>query len=110
MSKIALFQEVAKGVFRLHEDPAFAALFDNADRAHMNWQIEGGGFWACSDQFVNGQAKGSRYYPRIITTALWLSTDARLGYPDTAVPSEAETSKPQVQVKLATKKRPVARI
>ena len=33
---------------------------------------DGSGYWACSDQFVSGVAKGSRYYPRIITAALWL--------------------------------------
>src|SRR5206468_2193609 len=73
MSKIALFQHVARKVVRLHEiEPRVAALFDAADAAHLKWQTDGSGYWACSDQFVNGVAKGSRYYPRIITAALWM--------------------------------------
>jgi hypothetical protein len=73
MSKIALFQYVAREVLRLHEtDVRVAEIFRAADAAHVRWQTDGSGFWACSDQFVNGVAKGSRYYPRIITAALWL--------------------------------------
>ena len=66
MSKIAIFQYVARQVLRIQLDPA-------ADAAHARWQIEGSTHWACSDQFVKGIAKGSRYYPRIITAALWMS-------------------------------------
>jgi hypothetical protein len=66
MSKIAIFQYVARDVLRIALDPA-------ADAAHVRWQIEGSAHWACSDQFVKGIAKGSRYYPRIITAALWMS-------------------------------------
>ena len=73
MSKIALFQYVARDVLRLHEaDERVTAIFRAADAAHARWQTEGSGYWACSDQFVSGVAKGSRYYPRIITAALWL--------------------------------------
>jgi hypothetical protein len=73
MSKIALFEYVARDVLRLHEsDERVAEIFRVADAAHARWQTEGSGYWACSDQFVNGVAKGSRYYPRIITAALWL--------------------------------------
>jgi hypothetical protein len=71
LSKIALFQEVAKQVFHLHRDPAMASLFEEADCAHVNWQVKGSGYWGCSDQFVSGIAKGSRWYPRNITAALW---------------------------------------
>ncbi len=73
MSKIAMFQHVARDVLRLHEaDPRIGELFRAADAAHVRWQIDGSSYWACSDQFVNGQARGSRYYPRIITAAMWL--------------------------------------
>jgi hypothetical protein len=72
MSKIALFQHVAREVFQLDDDPIIKDLFAKADAAHVKWQTDGSGYWACSDQFVNGIAKGSRYYPRIITAALWL--------------------------------------
>jgi hypothetical protein len=78
MSKIALFQYVARDVLRLHEqDVHVAELFRAADAAHVRWQTDGSGYWACSDQFVNGGAKGSRYYPRIITAALWLDGSKR---------------------------------
>jgi len=77
MSKIAIFQHVCREVFRLDEDPALRDLFAKADAAHVRWQTEGeSAYWACSDQMVNGVAKGSKYYPRIITTALWLGRDA----------------------------------
>jgi hypothetical protein len=88
MSKIALFQHVARGWFDAGEDPAIARLFAAADAAHVRWQTDGSGYWACSDQFVHGHAKGSRYYPRVITTALWLDEPAaRRGSP--AEPSPA---------------------
>jgi len=73
MSKIAIVQYVAKSVLRLEEiDERIAKIFSDADTAHVRWQTEGSAFWACSDQFVSGIAKGSRYYPRIITSALWM--------------------------------------
>ena len=74
MSKIALVQYVARTVLRLDAaDERIAGIFKTADAAHVRWQTDGTGYWACSDQFVNGHAKGSRYYPRLITTALWLN-------------------------------------
>ncbi|WP_428938054.1 glycoside hydrolase family 52 protein [Fontivita pretiosa] len=74
MSKIAIFQHVAREVFHLDDDPKTRELFARADAAHVKWQTEGeSAYWACSDQMVNGVAKASRYYPRIITTALWLN-------------------------------------
>ena len=73
VSKIAIFQHVARAVLRLHEhEESIVELFDRADAAHARWQTAGSTYWACSDQFVQGTAKGSRYYPRIITAALWL--------------------------------------
>lgn len=74
MSKIALFQYVCRAVLRLHEtDPKIGPLLATADAAHTAWQTDGiSGFWACSDQFINGEAKGSRYYPRVITAAMFL--------------------------------------
>jgi hypothetical protein len=74
MSKIAMFQFVAREILHLHADDArVVELFRAADAAHVRWQTaNGSAYWACSDQFVNGVAKGSRYYPRIVTAALWL--------------------------------------
>ncbi len=72
MSKIALFQHIARELFRVEEDPLLAELMARADAAHVKWQTDGSGYWACCDQLVNGKAQGSRYYPRVITTALWM--------------------------------------
>ena len=72
MSKIAIVQAVVENVLGLCEDPAMAAMMARADAAHVRWQTDGSGYWACSDQFVNGVAKGSRYYPRIVSTILWM--------------------------------------
>ncbi len=73
MSKIAIFMHLCRKVFKLHEDPQIKELFAKADAAHVKWQTEGeSAYWACSDQFVSGVAKGSKYYPRIITSALWM--------------------------------------
>ncbi|CAN5333535.1 hypothetical protein BH09PLA1_BH09PLA1_31360 [soil metagenome] len=72
VSKIAIFQHVAREIFRLGDDPKMAETLRRADIAHMKWQTEGAAGAACADQFVNGQAVGSRFYPRCITTALWL--------------------------------------
>jgi xylan 1,4-beta-xylosidase len=73
LSKIAIFQFVARAILRLQDaDPRVAGILRAADAAHVRWQTDGSGYWACSDQFVSGEAKGSRYYPRIITAALWL--------------------------------------
>jgi xylan 1,4-beta-xylosidase len=72
MSKIAIFQHIARKVLHVDEDPPMAHLMARADAAHVAWQTDGSGYWACSDQFVSGKAMGSRYYPRIITTALWM--------------------------------------
>jgi hypothetical protein len=78
MSKIALFQHVSRQILRLHEhDARVAEIFKAADAAHLKWQTEGAGYWGCSDQFVKGVAKASRYYPRLITAALWLDESPR---------------------------------
>jgi hypothetical protein len=72
MSKIGLFMHVARRVFHLDADPKIAEVFRRADAAHVKWQTEGSSYWACCDQIVSGEGKASRYYPRIITSALWM--------------------------------------
>lgn len=72
MSKISIFMHVTRKVFGLDGDPAVAAVFKKADAAHVKWQTEGSSYWACCDQIVSGEGKASRYYPRIITSALWM--------------------------------------
>jgi hypothetical protein len=72
MSKIAIFMHVARRVFKLDGDPRIVEVFRKADAAHVKWQTEGSSYWACCDQIVSGEGKASRYYPRVITSALWL--------------------------------------
>ena len=72
MSKISIFMHVARRVFNLDKDPQIAEVFRKADAAHVKWQTEGSSYWACCDQIVSGEGKASRYYPRIITSALWM--------------------------------------
>ena len=72
MSKIAIFMHVTRKVFHLDQDPAVVEVFKKADAAHTHWQTVGSAYWACCDQIVSGEGKASRYYPRIITSALWI--------------------------------------
>ena len=72
MSKIAIFMHVSRRVFHLDSEPEIAEVFRQADAAHVKWQTEGSSYWACCDQIVSGEGKASRYYPRIITSALWM--------------------------------------
>jgi hypothetical protein len=72
MSKISIFMHVTRKVLKLDADPAIADVFKKADAAHVKWQTEGSSYWACCDQIVSGEGKASRYYPRIITSALWM--------------------------------------
>ena len=72
MSKISIFMHVTRKVFGLDKDAGVAEVFKKADAAHLQWQAVGSAYWACCDQIVSGEGKASRYYPRIITSALWL--------------------------------------
>lgn len=72
MSKISIFLHVTRKVFGLGANPAITEVIKKADAAHVTWQAVGSAYWACSDQIVSGEGKASRYYPRIITSALWL--------------------------------------
>lgn len=72
MSKICIFMHLARKLFKLDESPEIADILKKADVAHAKWEAVGSAYWACSDQIVSGVAKASRYYPRIITSALWL--------------------------------------
>jgi len=83
-SKIAIFEHVARELFNLDERGgeraagAGPAGWEGSDAAHRKWQTEGASaYWACSDQMVNGVAAGSKYYPRIVTTVLWMGDVVR---------------------------------
>lgn len=66
MSKICLNQYICEEVFDLSDKTIYS--FDK----HWIWQCQGSKPHACSDQFTSGVAKGSLYYPRIVTSSLWL--------------------------------------
>jgi hypothetical protein len=68
LSKIFLFQQVAVRLGWVKKED-----FANADAAHVKWLTTGeSAYWAMSDQIVDGVAKGSKYYPRCVTSVLWL--------------------------------------
>jgi hypothetical protein len=71
LSKIYLCQFVAEAIFGHDADMA-------ADDVHWGWLMdEDNSYFAWSDQMVAGKAHGSRYYPRGITSALWLADPKR---------------------------------
>jgi hypothetical protein len=64
-SKIFICQHVAERVFGLRPDPGSHAV-------HAAWQQLGCADWAMTDQCFAGIGKGSKYYPRAVTSWLWL--------------------------------------
>ena len=68
VSKICLNQYVVREILGITYEGE-----DRADAAHVQWQVEGSKFYACSDQFTSGKPIGSLYYPRIVTSLLWMS-------------------------------------
>jgi hypothetical protein len=71
LSKIALAQHVVRKVF----PEALSAEARAADRVHAQWQkLPGCGAYAMCDQIRSdtGITCGSRYYPRGVTTLLWM--------------------------------------
>ncbi len=74
LSKIYLCQFVAEEILQCvsRED------MEKADNSHANWLLDDqNSYWAWSDQMINGIAKGSRYYPRGVTSILWLKPKRR---------------------------------
>lgn len=72
LSKIYLSQFVARQLFSI-KTPETGEL---ADEAHYRWLLKDENlFFAWSDQMVSGVAKGSKYYPRGVTSVLWLLED-----------------------------------
>lgn len=67
MSKICLNQFVVRHILGISYDGE-----EKSDLAHVEWEVEGSKFSACSDQFSSGKPIGSLYYPRIVTSILWL--------------------------------------
>ncbi len=71
LSKIFLCQFVAERLLQFEPDSV-------ADLAHTNWLLDAeNGYYAFSDQMMEGKAVGSRYYPRGVTAVLWLTGSQR---------------------------------
>jgi hypothetical protein len=66
LSKIYLCQFVARKILGFD-------LSGTADQVHRNWLLNPElSYWCWSDQIENGLIIGSRYYPRGVTSILWL--------------------------------------
>lgn len=69
LSKIYLCQFIARRILDIKTD----ACGKLADTAHVNWLTRPeNSYWSWSDQIVSGFAEGSKYYPRGVTSFLWL--------------------------------------
>lgn len=69
LSKIYLCQFIAREILGLQWDETGR----QADAAHVQWLThEELSYWSWSDQIVAGRIKGSKYYPRGVTSILWL--------------------------------------
>jgi len=65
LSKIWIAQTVSEKVFGRKTDSV-------ADLAHVAWLSPGSSRWGWSDQIIGGQAIGSKFYPRGVTSILFL--------------------------------------
>lgn len=69
LSKIYLCQFIARKILGFKWDEKGVA----ADKAHVAWLLHPEKSYYCwSDQILAGVAKGSKYYPRGVTSILWL--------------------------------------
>ncbi|CAM3722762.1 glycoside hydrolase family 52 protein [Cohnella lubricantis] len=69
LSKIYLCQFIAREILGLPWDEKGMA----ADAAHVDWLTHPElSFWSWSDQIIAGEITGSKYYPRGVTSILWL--------------------------------------
>jgi xylan 1,4-beta-xylosidase len=71
LSKIYLCQFVSESILGFGKDTC-------ADAAHAAWLTRGeNAYYAWSDQMLEGRAVGSRYYPRGVTSILWLAGNCK---------------------------------
>ncbi|MDQ8736494.1 glycoside hydrolase family 52 protein [Paenibacillus sp. LHD-38] len=69
LSKIYLSQFIARQILGLPKDEKGAA----ADAAHVKWLTHPTlSVWSWSDQIISGEIALSKYYPRGVTSILWL--------------------------------------
>lgn len=65
LSKIWIAQKVSESVYGRAPD-------GRSDLAHVRWLSPGSSRWGWSDQIVGGEAIGSKYYPRGVTSVLFM--------------------------------------
>ncbi|MFC5531474.1 glycoside hydrolase family 52 protein [Cohnella yongneupensis] len=69
LSKIYLCQFIARKIMGLEWDERGRT----ADAAHVHWLTHPElSYWSWSDQILSGEIIGSKYYPRGVTSILWL--------------------------------------
>ncbi|MCT8137111.1 beta-xylosidase [Anaerobacillus sp. CMMVII] len=69
LSKIYLSQFIARHILHLPWEEKGA----KADAAHVEWLTHPTlSIWSWSDQIISGEISGSKYYPRGVTSILWL--------------------------------------
>ena len=70
LSKIYLCQFIARQILTLPWDEAG----QQSDKVHAKWLLDPyNTYYAWSDQMLAGKVMGSKYYPRGVTSILWLS-------------------------------------
>jgi hypothetical protein len=89
ISKICLNQYVVREILGLDYEGE-----TEADAAHVLWEVEGSKFYACSDQFASGKPIGSLYYPRIVTSILWMDETGKMNKSDGVVPGNSRKGEP----------------
>ena len=63
--------EISPAPFKTEHSPELATYY--ADRTHASWLHDPkNSYWAWSDQIVSGRAQRSKYYPRGVTSILWI--------------------------------------
>ncbi|WP_202078393.1 glycoside hydrolase family 52 protein [Caldalkalibacillus salinus] len=69
LSKIYLCQFIARQILGVEWDEKG----EKADAAHVSWLTHPTlSIWSWSDQIIAGEISGSKYYPRGVTSVLWL--------------------------------------
>ncbi|KAA0550191.1 beta-xylosidase [Bacillus sp. BGMRC 2118] len=69
LSKIYLCQFIARQILGIRWDEKG----EKADAAHVEWLTHPTlSVWSWSDQIISGEISGSKYYPRGVTSILWL--------------------------------------
>ncbi|MBA4494553.1 glycoside hydrolase family 52 protein [Paenactinomyces guangxiensis] len=77
LSKIYLCQFVARKILGWKWDEKGA----RADSAHVKWLTHPAlSVWSWSDQIISGKIAGSKYYPRGVTSILWLEENDKTSF------------------------------